>query len=296
MDPSPSAARTRLRAWIAGATALVLAAVLLALPPVRAAADQLLLSFRVQSVMFVPVTEERMQALQQLDLDGKRLFLAEPTGTLGESTPHAVAGANDASAAIGVPFEQPNADGLSATGNYTVRDGGTAQFQIDVATAREILRLTGVTDVTLPDALGAQPIQVAMSPIAEATYAGNGYTLSLTQGRSPEVSLPDGVDLADLGRAALRVLGMAPEQAHALSRQVDWSSTLVFPFPANVSTIRQVSINGVPGLLVGGGERRTQQAQLYWQRGDHFYVMELTGNPQDGSPADQLLSVAQSVR
>jgi hypothetical protein len=295
---SPMQAPTRsirMRGWVAAAAALVAVLALLAIPPVRAAADQLLLSFRVQTVMFVPVTEERIAELQKLNLDGKSLFVAEPTELVKPSEPRAVASAAEASSAAGVQVAQPSADGLVQVGDITVRDGGTTEFQINIDTAREVLRLTGVDDVTLPDALGAQPIRVALPAMVETHYSQDSMQLTLVQGRSPDVTLPEGVDLAQLGRAALRVLGMSSEQADALSQQIDWSSTLLFPFPANVNTIRQVSINGAPGLVVSGSEQRAGSSQLYWQRGDHFFVMSIEGGRGDDQ-ARQLIAAAESVR
>jgi hypothetical protein len=119
--------------------------------------------------------------------------------------------------------------------------------------------------------------------------------LQLIQGRAPLVNLPDGVDLRQLGRAALRVLGMAPEQADALSNQIDWSSTLLFPFPSDLSSVRQVSINGAPGMLTTGGTRGGRTSQLYWQRGDHFYVLELEG-VQSAEAVQILVQAAESVK
>ncbi|MDZ4718094.1 MAG: anti-sigma factor, partial [Roseiflexaceae bacterium] len=77
--------------------------------------------------------------------------------------------------------------------------------------------------------------------------------------------------------------------------QIDWSSTLLFPFPSDLSTVRQVSINGAPGLLTTGGSRGGRTAQLYWQRGDRFYVLELQGN-QGPESVQILVQAAESVR
>ncbi len=286
----------RIRRWAAPLVALVFAVALLAFPPVRAAADQLLQVLRVQTVVFVPITQERMEQLKNLNFDDKTLFLAEPKVINQPGEPQEVATADAASALVGFPVEQPA--NLPSTPTQTVFhvNGRTiAEFQINVASARELLKLTGVDDVTLPDALGAQPINVDMAPAVLTTYSGDGYTLQLIQGRAPQVNLPEGVDLRQLGRAALRVLGMAPEQADALSNQIDWSSTLLFPFPSDLSTVRQVSINGAPGLLTTGGSRGGRTAQLYWQRGDRFYVLELQGN-QGPESVQILVQAAESVR
>ncbi|MDZ4718784.1 MAG: zf-HC2 domain-containing protein, partial [Roseiflexaceae bacterium] len=214
---TPMTSSQRIRRWAAPLVALVFAVALLAFPPVRAAADQLLQVLRVQTVVFVPITQERMEQLKNLNFDDKTLFLAEPKVINQPGEPQEVATADAASALVGFPVEQPA--NLPSTPTQTVFhvNGRTiAEFQINVASARELLKLTGVDDVTLPDALGAQPINVDMAPAVLTTYSGDGYTLQLIQGRAPQVNLPEGVDLRQLGRAALRVLGMAPEQADAL--------------------------------------------------------------------------------
>lgn len=274
--------------WLAPVAALVVAVALLALPPVRAAADQLLQIFRVQTVMFVPVSQERIDQLGQLNLDEKSLFVAEPTERVKSET-RSVADAAEASAAVGFDIAEP--DGQSAT-SYSVASKSEVAFQVDVASARQILQMTGVDDVTIPDALGSQPILVNMPDVAHSSYNSNGNRISLIQGSSPQVSLPDGVDLSQLGKAALRILGMAPEQAAALSAQIDWSTTLIFPFPANVDTMRQVSINGAPGMLIT--ETRGSGSTLYWQRGERFYVLQ--SDWSRGDDVIEMVQLAESVR
>lgn len=282
----------RLRRWLAPAAAVIVAAALLALPPVRAAADQLLQVFRVQTVVFVPISGERMQQLESLNFDGSSLFLAEPKIVNEPAEPREVASATEAAATVGFPLAEPA--GLTGS-SYKVNDRTIAELQVNVESARELLRLAGVDDVTIPDALGAQPITVNMAPAVMAEYTGDGVRATLVQGSAPEVSLPDGVDLSQLGRAGLRVLGMAPEQADALSSQIDWSSTLIFPFPADLSTVRQVSVNGAPGLLTTGGGRGDRGAQLYWQRGERFFVLNVTGARGDDLAA-VAIQIAESVR
>lgn len=79
------------RPWMGWAAALAVVLALLAFPPVRAVADQLLNVFRVQNVVFVPVTSERMEQLQQLNFDKEMLFLSPPKQTSGSSEMRTVA-------------------------------------------------------------------------------------------------------------------------------------------------------------------------------------------------------------
>lgn len=279
------------RPWMGWAAALAVIIALLAFPPVRAVADQLLNVFRVQNVVFVPVTNERMEQLRQLNFDGETLFLAPPKQTGGSSEAQPVASLSEASTLVGFTPAQPVLPGPSSSAEFAVTDRATFEFQVNVESARELLRLAGVTDVTLPDALGAAPIVAEMSPAVSARYAGDGYEVMLVQGVSPQVTLPDGVEMQQLGYAALRVLGMEPRQAATLAAQIDWRTTLVFPFPADINALRQVSVGGSPGLLVSVDHQGEQYQSLYWQRGERFYV--LSGS---GLNADTFLAMAESVR
>jgi anti-sigma factor RsiW len=269
---------------------------LLALPPVRAAADQLLSIFRVQRVVFVPVSADRVRQLEQLNVDGQALFVGSPQ-TEGRGEPRTVASAAEAASAMGYAVAEPTKlPSQPLNTEYAVLGAGKGEFQVNVAIARQILQDLGVTDVDIPDALGNGPIKVDIPPFVAAHYRGAGYDLTLNQGRSPNVTLPDGVDLAQLGTAALRVLGMTPEQAEAASRDIDWNGTLLFPFPANTDNIRQVTVGGESGLLVGAGSRGDQHYQLYWQRGDRFYMLEGRGSASDESMIGLLIATAESVQ
>lgn len=280
------------RPWAAWAAGIAVVALLLALPPVRAAADQLLSVFRVQNVVFVPINSERMQQLEQLDFDEDTLFIASPKQTGGAAEPRAVASLDEAAAVAGFTPAVPALSDTPVSVSYTVSDQSTFEFQVNVESARELLRLAGVNDVTLPDALGAAPIVAELSPVVASEYTGANYELTLVQGMSPEVTLPEGVALDQLGIAALRLLGMDPQQAAALSAQIDWSTTLVFPFPADISNLRQVSVGGAPGLLVSSDNNYDRYHQIYWQRGDRFYVMSGRGFESDTT----FIAVAESVR
>jgi hypothetical protein len=279
------------RPWMGWAAALAVVVALLALPPVRAAADQLLNIFRVQNVVFVPVSRERMEQLQQLNFDGETLFVTPPQQTSGSREMRRVASLDEAAALVGFTPAQPGLSRPITQTEFAVSDRATFEFQVNVESARELLRLAGVNDVVLPDALGAAPIVAAMSPAVTARYAGDGYEVMLVQGVSPQVTLPDGVEMQQLGYAALRMLGMDARQAATLAAQIDWRTTLVFPFPADINSLRQVSVGGAPGLLVSGEHDGERYQSLYWQRGERFYV--LSGR---GLSTDAFLAAAESVR
>jgi len=277
------------RTWPTIAAVVVVFALLLALPPVRAAAADLLQIFRVKQVVFVPITSERADQLKSLDIDPENLFVSKPT-TTGSTTPQLVPDLAAAASAAGFAPAQPAAlPAAPEATSYKVWGPQSASFQVNVDTARGVLDALNITSVTLPDALGQQPITVKVDPLIETTFSTGSYTATLTQGRSPEVSMPDGVDLADLGSAALQVLGSPADKATAMAQSIDWSSTLLVPFPAGVSQIQQVDIGESKGLLFASQEEQT--GAVYWQHGSTFYVLA-----SQGLSDSELLAIATSVR
>jgi hypothetical protein len=281
------------RFWLSAVGAALAIISLLLFPPVRAAADQLLQVFRIRSVVFFPVDPARISQLQELDVDTLTLFAQEPTIMNSPAPPRDVASIDEASLAVGFTVRAPaTLPGATSKLRITVRDRTVLALQANVEALRQMLTLTGIDDVTLPDALGNEPITVDVAAWVAQRYAGAGWNMELYQGRSPEVTLPDGVDLADLGRTGLRVLGMSAAEADAVSRQIDWTSTLVVPIPPQIQDVRSVTINGSDGMLIGTREAGGQGWLLYWQEGDRFYIMEAAGAISD----TEVLAAANSVR
>jgi len=294
--PSNSFWSGRSRSLLA-ALALVVAVVsLLALPPLRAAADELLSIFRVQKLMFVPVSRERMEQLNKLNFDKDTLFVAKPT-VAQSAPPRVVASAEEAASAIGGAVGQPSAfPSAPLSSEFKVSSPSKMQFQVNVAAARQLLELMGIDDVSIPDALGAAPIAVDVPAFAQAQYHGANYDITLHQGRSPSVTLPDGVDLSQLGKAALRLLGMPSADAEIASRTINWNNTLLFPFPKDTDDIRQMTVGGENALLVSGGRRGDQHRQLYWQHGDTFYMLEASGSLGEVDMIAAMVAAAESIQ
>jgi anti-sigma factor RsiW len=296
LSRSGAGVRTQRVTWIGAAAAvlLTLGLVLGLAPGAGAAAAQFLQIFRAQSVVYVSVSPTRVQQLQQLPVDPNTLFLAKPTRISPAPTQQAADSLTRASDLAGIAAQSPTSfPSAPESTTYMVEGQSAYQLQVNVKTLREALKTLGVTDVTIPDALGAQPITMQLPPVVRAQYAGKGYTITLTQGTSPTVMLPDGVNLSDLGRAALEVYGMSPSEAATLSRQIDWRSTLVFPFPAGMSTIQQVAVGDAQGVLFRATNNGARDYLIYWQRGSQFYVLDAAGS---GLGVADALSAASSVR
>ncbi len=295
----PSHRVSRRRPALAGlgiAAALVLA---LMLPSVRGAAAAFLQTFRANSVIFVSVNPNRVQQLQHLQVDPNSLFLSKPQRVGAAPAQQQVSSLGAASTATGLTVQAPRLLPLPAsTTTYTVEGQSSYTMQVNVQTLQAALTSLGVTDVTIPSQLGEHPISITLSPSVELKYVGDGYTMSLIEGTSPTVSLPDGVDLSQLGKAALEVYGMPSQQADTLSKQIDWRSTLVFPFPVGMTRIQQVNINGAQGVMLNAptsdtSNNRTRSEVVYWQSGTQFYVLQVDGNAVGDT---DVLATASSVK
>jgi hypothetical protein len=314
----PVAHLPRRRALTIGAAAAALLLAVLLVPPVQAALLQI---FRAQSVVYVSVSPERIQQLENLHVDQGALFLTQPALVGSAPTVASAASPQQAGTLAGFAVQSPSRFPSAPTGHsIEVRGQSVYQLQVSVQTVRATLAALGVTDVSIPDSLGAQPITIQVPPMVQQRYQGSGYTLALIEGISPTVNLPKDVNLAQLGKAALEVYGLTPQQADTLAKQIDWNSTLVFPFPLGTSRIQQVDVGGAQGVLLDtaggslgingvqqsgsaqqGGTNGAQPAPasnawswvLYWQRGSRFYILEGRGSALGNT---SLTDVAASLR
>lgn len=294
----------RRRPAIVGAAIAAALLVVLLVPPLRTAADSLLSVFHGQKIAFVSVPQSRVQQLQNLKVDPNTLFLSKPAEVGAAPAPRQVSGPAEAAPLLGFTPAVPTAFPTppSAT-TYSVEGQTSYSAQVNVQTLRAVLTSLGVTDVTIPDALGSRPISIVLPPSVQAQYRGANYSATLIEGTSPVVNLPDGVDLSQLGRAVLEVYGMSPQDAATLSKKIDWRSTLVFPFPLGTNVLQQVNINGAQGVLLttggmtglrGSSSQKAPGSQggsptgaasgdnslhtlIYWQQGSRFYILDAQG-------------------
>lgn len=277
------------RALASGLAAAMLILSFVAFPSVRAAADGFLQTFRAQSVIFLPVDMARLQQIQNAGGSLETMFITKPQ-IVGNPTTTQVNSADKAAKAVGFAPQLPSTlPGKTNSTVMNVHGSTTVSAQVNVDNIRQAILAMGINDVNLPQALGSAPITAQVPPFLETQYIATNYEMTLVQGRSPSVSLPAGVDLAELGKAGLRVLGMPADQADQMSNQIDWSSTLVIPFPTDLNNISQVQVGDAQGMLVDTGN----SSILYWQHGDHFYVLE--GKGLNFTDAD-LLAAARSMK
>ncbi|MEI2608076.1 MAG: hypothetical protein V9G20_05540 [Candidatus Promineifilaceae bacterium] len=102
------------------------------------------------------------------------------------------------------------------------------------------------------------------------------------------VDYPDDVDPTVLGEALLQILGLSPEEAHAMAQEIDWTSTLVVPVPQTAFTFSEVMVDGTSGMALTSLE--DGQSGLMWQKDGVVYFLTAPGSTED------LVKLADSLK
>lgn len=295
-------------AWAAAALILILAIALL-FPSVRAAANSFLGLFRVQQFTVIQVDPGNLPDQLGSSSTFENLLSDDvQVEELGEA--QEVADAAEASALAGFSVRLPeDAEGDLA---LEVQPGMRATFKIDLPRVQAVLDEVGRSDIQLPAELNGQTVtvEVPVGVIAgygicdrespEASELGvdpddptalRPYCTTLMQMVSPTVTAPEGLDVAALGQAFLQLVGMDPEEAALYSQQVDWTSTLVIPIPRYGTTYADVIVDGVPGTLITQSvEQHAPEHIVIWIKDGILYALTASGKQND------VLELANSVQ
>lgn len=294
----------RLHPAFVSALAVALVAAAFMLPAVRVAAQNALDMFRVRSFAAVEIDGDRIQKLKQLGegADGGPLSaMFDKQDIQQPAKPVEYPSAQLAASAAGLPgLRTPGSlpDGLKfetavATGQ------GSARLTVHADKIQHVLDALGIDDVHVPMAMDGQTITLHMPTSVVQKYTSGEHTLAVIEANSPEVSLPPGADLRQMGEIGLRVLGLDAGEARRLAGTIDWRGTLLVPVPANATSFRTVDVNGHPGLFVRmnpepatapDGHRRRSGTMVMWSEGGRVFAV------QGDIGSETVLEVAQSLQ
>ena len=184
----------------------------------------------------------------------------------------------------------------------TVKPGMHLWAQIDLARIRALLAELGYGDTELPDAIDGAEVSVDFDTMVMTTYGtcrsdeietkydADKCTV-LVQMPAPAVSAPPELDIDQLGRVYLQLLGMSESEAKRFSQRVDWTTTLVVPVPQSTNlSYQEVSVDGVTGTWLYSARGGRRQYALTWIKGDVVYALTGVGNLEDA------LKIAHSLR
>jgi hypothetical protein len=277
-------------AW-AAALLVMAVAVTLTVPPLRSLAGDLLGLFRVQRIEFTPVGEDDWPdeaTLQAVAPEIERMF-AETLMITAQGEQQRVTEAS-ARGRAEFPVRLPAVGGENAQIEWT--PPVHILYAVDLPQIQAVFAELGYEDVDLPTSLDGKIVEADFAGILTTHYGAcdqDGFEgqdcITFVQMPSPSASTPDGLDIDQLGRVYLELLGMPVDEATRLSKRIDWTTTLVLPFPHHVNiTHETIQVDGVEGTLIHSesGYRPTPEYLLTWVKDDIIYAIAGKGDYSEG--------------
>ncbi len=270
---------------------LILLAALLALPPVRALASDFLHLFRVERFVVVNVDQQRVEQIARA-LD-ENMFFGEQQMLEEMAAPIPVASLEEAAALAGFTPRTPQ--GYGEATEILVTSGGRVRYTPDVEALRAVFGTLGLDPALLPESMDNQPFDITIPAGIVLRYNDGDpdqmRSFVVIQMPSPSVEVPEGVDVEALGEAMLQLLGMSPAEAHRLSGNIDWATTLVLPIPSDVVRAQEISVDGTTGLLFESDYSEDGNGNaVLWQKGGIVTLISGT------TSSARLLNVAATLR
>ena len=240
----------RYKKMLVPVAAAVLLAGVLAYAPARTMAGNLLGVFRVQNVQAITISQQDVTQLRSLFQKGGQVDVRNfgRIETNGRAAWREVSPA-DAAAALGAPVKVPAAPAGYGAPTLRLSDPSSITMTLDVKNINAYLGSLGDRTL-LPDALAGKPFTLSVPSVLQMRYlpAGSGPALTVSEARSPELALPDGVDPNALRSALLGIPGLPADLTSQLAAVDDWQHTLLIPSVDGQST--QVEVGGTQGVFV----------------------------------------------
>jgi hypothetical protein len=259
-----------------GLTAVICLVALFSFAPVRRSAADFLGIFRVRKFAAIPVDPAQAQRLESLADSLDKGTFGKPTTVREAGEAQVMIDAAQASAFAGIQVRTPSVPPLGASlQSLTAQSGPALHFEMDRPTLQAFLNAAGVQGAALPD-VEVIKVDVDVPVIVAQRYAAGNAKLTLMQVRSPEVALPDGLDPTALGELGLQVLGIPAADAERIAREIDWTSTVIVPFPTDIARSTEVTVDGSTGLLLEETRqnRSGRGSVLVWERDGIVYSID----------------------
>jgi hypothetical protein len=287
----------RWRGIAAGIAAALTLTFVFTYAPARTFASQALGIFRVRKFQAVQVNPSSMDATRAADVL-QRLFADNAGAIKAVGKGQSVASVDDASAAAGYTVRVPKSLPGSATGAPSIRVSESASIELNVKLSQwqALFDAAGRSDIKLPESIDNTTIRFDIPKITSVDWPTDGSApITLLQAPSPDIQVPEGIDLREIGSVAFQLSGMSPQKAEELAARIDWANTLVVPVPSTLASYKDVTVAGSDGLLiqqtVDPDNSDSSQAAylLLWEKDGIVYGLFSSGSP------DALIQAANSM-
>lgn len=283
---------------LAGAVAVVaLLGISLSFAPVRTVAAQLLTLFRVEKIETTGISIDDLNQIQQAFYNNGTKMNIENFGKItnertGNSTQVSW---EEAQKALSFKPLKPSylPDKLKMQPFYGLDPTTNINFTLNVKNVNAIISELGGKHL-LPDGLEGKTFTLSIPQALQFSASGgegrDTKHLNLIQAPSPEIKLPEGVNVDEVRKAILDLPVIPPEVKQKLAALKDWQNTLYVPQPKN-GTTEEITVNGGSGVLVKEkwSDDRYNHT-LIWQKDGMLYIMH--GN---NISADEITKIANSL-
>jgi len=248
---------------IAAVAAVTIIAGSLAFAPVRSMAAQFLQVFRAEKLATVSISVSELQEIRaavekgagtvdldifgKIEFEGRKEIRKAPLADIK----------NEAGFAVREPAWLPE-DYALAEAQMTLPFA--VRFDLDVPKVNQLITTLGGVKM-LPEDVAGKSFSLAFPEIVSIAYhKGDGAAITVSQGKSPEVSVDEGVDVRELRAAVLDLPIISDSLKRQIAQVEDWEHTLIVP---NVEgTTQEVAVKGNKGVFVDNGPAAQVKARV----------------------------------
>lgn len=271
--------------WVTGASAAAVLAVSLSFPQVQAAANDFLSIFRMDKVEFVKVTQEDLQEIEQWIANGNvgemelkgigKIWIDENDQEKPEQRNHYY---NSKEAAVKAGVKLPELPKDVTVDSVDINSPYTMYMEIDADRANKLLAQLQV-EARFDEKLSGKRFSLKIPQMQHVWMTVGKENIGYSVVDAPELSAPEGVDLAQL-RETLLALPFIPDQVKKQMISIeDWQHTLPVPYMADgESKMKEVKVNGQNGMLITG----KYNSHLMWQQDGQIHMLEGSEKNADG--------------
>jgi hypothetical protein len=140
---------------------------------------------------------------------------------------------------------------------------------------QQVMDALGINDLTVPPGLDGHVVNVRVPPVVMIRYDHQtGGRSRLFQARTPQLTLPNSIDVEALGEIGLRILGLPPAEAKQFAQAIDWHTTLVVPVPPNATSFRQVDVGRRRGVMIQHQPRnQSPTTTIVWSTPERVFAL-----------------------
>ncbi|WP_088007114.1 anti-sigma factor family protein [Indiicoccus explosivorum] len=280
--------QTKTKRLIASGVAAAAIVSSFAIPQVQVGASQFLSLFRVDQFEMVQLTQNDLEDIEQWvseneagELDLKGIGKLERTGASGE--PQQFQTAEEAAAA---GYSVPQLEGFETAGVH-VLPAQTITFTLNIEKANQLLAQLG-SDEQFNPLLDGKPFSVAVPDAVSVNYVTDGQPITYVKTESPEITVPEGVSVAEL-RDTLLSLPFIPENVKTqLAGITDFETTLPVPqVNSEEADVNEISVGGAEGFNV----ESDGESFVVWQADSNIHMVV----SEDGMGLQDLIRVGEQI-